>query len=383
MAVVPPPAEQIPFRPSTFVPVQPAPAAPEVLPAPDAQEAFAPALTPVEDWARRVFGGAEYLHWWLRETRSPPLLTTSSPAAGGVLGVGNTMVLFGGDRSAGNTDFNGARLTVGYWFAIGKFGLELDAIFLPSVHSTFVAPSNGSTLLALPFTNAVTGMPASTIIAGPTAGGVMSGSFTGYTATSLYGQQANFVMLLAGNGVDTRLDYLGGLRFMEMNDTLDQTSISQSAAGVTTLAAHDAFTARSTFYGFTYGLRGTLNRGPFSLQVRGLGAMGGTDQQVATSGTNLGVSPGFYVQRSNLGNFQRTRFDMVYEAGINLGWQATSWMKLYAGYTFLWWVNPIRAGDQVDTTLNLTTAGPVRPLIPFKQDSLTAHGINVGLGFRW
>jgi hypothetical protein len=368
------------MRPGTLVQAQPEP--PEVLPAPEAPEAFSPAMTPVQDWARRLFGGAEYLHWWLREARLPPLLTTSSPAAGGLLGVADTSVVFGGDRSAGNTAFNGTRLTLGYWFAIGKFGFEAEAIFLPSVHSTFTAGSNGGTLLALPFTNAVTGLPTSTVIAGPTAGGIASGSFEGYTATSLYGQEINFVCLLAGDGEAARLDYVGGLRFLQMNDVFDQTAISQTAAGLT-LAAHDEFTARSTFYGFSYGLRGTLNRGPFSLQLRGLGAMGGTDQQVATSGSNFGASPGFLVQPSNRGNFQRTRFDMVYEVGINVGWRPTSWLKLYAGYTFLWWVNPIRAGDQVDTTLNLTGAGPIRPAIPFKQDSLTAHGLNAGLAFRW
>jgi hypothetical protein len=358
-----------------------------VLPAPDTQpetqEAFTPTVLPMEDFARRVYGGAEYLCWWLREARLPPLLTTSSPAAGGVLGVGNTTILFGGDRDAGNTQFNGARLTVGYWFAIGKFGFEAEAIFLPSVHSTFTAASNGSTLLAQPFISAATGLPASTVIAGPSVGGPLSGTFSAFTATELYGQQTQFVMLLAGAGVDTRLDYLGGLRFLEMQDSLEQTAISQSAAVAPTLAAHDVFSAHSTFYGFTYGLRGTLNRGPFSLQVRGLGAMGGTDQQVSTSGTNLGVSPGLLVQSSNMGNFNRTRFDMVYETGINLGWQATSCMKVYLGYTFLWWVNPIRAGDQVDSVINFTAAGPVRPLIPFRQDALTVNGLNVGLAFRW
>ena len=68
---------------------------------------------------------------------------------------------------------------------------------------------------------------------------------------------------------------------------------------------------------------------------------------------------------------------------LNLAWQPLPWLSVFGGYTFLWWVNPIRAGDQVDTTLNLTGAGPIRPAIPFKQDSLTAHGLNAGLAFRW
>jgi hypothetical protein len=338
--------------------------------------------TPLEDLAQRLYGSSEYLYWWLRDTRLPPWLTTSSPAAGGVLGVGDTTALFGGDRSGSNERFNGARVTLGYWFAKDRFGVEFEAFFLPSVHSTFTATSNGSTLLALPFTDAVSGNPMSKIIAGPSAGGLLSGSFTAYTATQLYGQQVNFVMLLAGDGVNRSIDYLGGLRFLEMHDRLNQTSISQNAGG-TVLADFDQFYTHSTFYGFTFGLRSKVNWGAFSMQVRGLGALGGTDQEVQTSGTSLSGSPGFYVQNSNLGLFRRTRFDMVYETGVNLAWQPLPWLSVFGGYTFLWWVNPIRAGDQVDTTLNFTSTGPVRPLIPFKQDALTAQGLNVGLALQW
>jgi hypothetical protein len=329
----------------------------------------------------RVYGRAEYLGWWLTEARLPPLLTTGPPGSAGVLGA-DTSILLGGDRAAGNTFFNGTRLTLGYWFALGRFGVEMEAFFLPSMHSTFTATSNGNKLLALPFTDAVSGLPTSTIIAGPSAGGPHSGTFAAFTATQFYGQQVNFVMLLAGDGVASRLDYLGGVRFLQMKDRLDMTSISQTTAG-TVLDLEDHVYTRCAFYGANFGLRGTLNRGPFSLQIRGLGALGGTDQNIQTSGSNLGSPPGMFVQASNMGIFRRTRFDMVYETGVNLNWQASSWLSVFGGYTFLWWVNPVRAGDQVDTTLNLTSSGPVRPAIPFKQDSLIAQGLNVGLAFRW
>src|SRR5579871_2601424 len=51
---------------------------------PEAQAALAP--LPMEDLARRLYGGGEYLQWWLREARVPPLLTTSSAADAGVIG---------------------------------------------------------------------------------------------------------------------------------------------------------------------------------------------------------------------------------------------------------------------------------------------------------
>src|ERR1700730_14776252 len=64
----------------------------------------------------RWYGRAEYLLWWLREGRVPPLLTTGSFANGGVLGASDTTVLYGDERLKTRHDdrFNGIRLALGY-----------------------------------------------------------------------------------------------------------------------------------------------------------------------------------------------------------------------------------------------------------------------------
>jgi len=343
---------------------------------------------------QRFYLSTEYVLWFLREGRIPPILTTSSPASAGVLGASDTRVLYGDDRleTRHGDRFNGLRFTVGYWLTdTPLLGIEAEAFFLERDSTHFKATSNGSELLAFPYTNAATGLPASAVIAGPSPNGPLSGGFVGYSRIELYGQQVDFVGVLA-DGASGRLEALAGARFLEMRDRLDLTSASYVLPAQTTLLSFaDHYRVHDVFYGAQAGLRGTLYWNRWSLQVRGLMALGGDDQSVRTFAANITQTPfvrnalntGLFVQDSNLGTFSRGAFDMVYETGFNLGFQLTPHIVVFGGYTFLWWVNPIRAGDQVDTTLNLTGSGPARPVIPFREDSFWAQGLNAGVTFRW
>jgi hypothetical protein len=339
-----------------------------------------------------LYFGAEYILWFLREGRIPPILTTSSPASAGILGASDTRVLYGDDRleTRHGDRFNGMRLTVGYWLT-PLLAIEGEAFVLERDSTYFKAISNGSEVLAFPYTNAATGLPASTVIAGPSPNGLLRGAFVGYSRVELFGQQVNLVGVLA-DGPGGRLEALAGARFLEMRDRLDLTSVSYVLpAQATLLSFDDHFRTHDVFYGGQAGLRGTLNRGRWSLQLRGSMALGGDDQMVQTYAANLVQTPlslkllntGLFVQDSNLGTFHRGAFDMVYETGVNIGFQLTPRITVFGGYTFLWWVNPIRAGDQVDTTLNLTGSSPARPVIPFREDSFWAQGLNAGVSFRW
>ena len=58
---------------------------------------------------RLVLGG-EYLLWFVRAQATPPLVTTSSPAFNGIIGQGDTQVLYG-NQAATNTMHNGARFS--------------------------------------------------------------------------------------------------------------------------------------------------------------------------------------------------------------------------------------------------------------------------------
>ena len=59
------------------------------------------------------------------------------------------------------------------------------------------------------------------------------------------------------------------------------------------------------------------------------------------------------MQATNSGSFTRNEFSVVPEIGINLGYNVTQNLRLFAGYNFLYWTNVLRVADQVDTTLNV------------------------------
>ena len=118
-------------------------------------------------------------------------------------------------------------------------------------------------------------------------------------------------------------------------------------------------------------------------------------QTLLVGGVPAASAPfGLLAQATNSGHFTRDRFSVVPEVGVNVGWQATPHFKLYVGYNFLYWTNVLRAGDQIDTTLNVPSrpgplllernpANPPRPAVLFRETDLWAQGVNVGLQFTW
>jgi hypothetical protein len=342
----------------------------------------------------RLYGHVEYLMWYLREGRIPPLLTTGLAASAGRLGSADTEVLYGGDRleTRHGDRFFGTRLTAGYWFDQDQsIGLEGRAIFLERDSTYFKAVSDGTTLLARPYVDALTGSPASEILAGSAPGGLRSGGFVGYSRIELFDQEVNVQAALSA-GAQWRLDALAGVHFLQMRDRLDVTSTGRSLPDLADLyGLTDHFRADDQFYGGQLGMRGEYNLGPWFLTARGEAALGGTVQTVRAFGDRTFQTPfgktvqpfGLAVQPSNTGRFTRADLDAVYEVGIDAGCRLTSHIAVFVGYTFIGWNNPIRSGDQVDLVINTGRAGPARPAIPFKEDFLWAQGVNVGLNFSW
>jgi hypothetical protein len=336
----------------------------------------------------------EYLIWFLREGHVPPLLTTSSFASGGRGGELDTRVLYGDDRLETRHDdrFVGARVTLGWLNPAQTFGLEGRAFFLERDSTYFKAVSDGSTLLARPYVNAQDGLPASEVIAGPTPQGLRDGGFVGYSRVELFGEEANAVVPLGG--VDwLRWDLLAGARFLQMRDRLDLTSTGHLPPGGPVLfGLTDHFRTHNAYYGGQLGLRGEALWDVWVLQLRGTAGLGGDDQQVRAFGDRTYQTPygktvtpyGLAVQPGNAGTHRRGELDMVSEVGVNLGCRLTRHVLLWGGYNFLYWNNPVRAGDQVDLAVNPNPAAPpARPAVPFKTDNFWAQGVTVGLEVFW
>ncbi len=325
------------------------------------------------------------------------MLTTSSPASQGILGAADTRVLYGGDRQETRHDdeFNGVRIGVQWMNADNSLGVEARAFFLERDSTYFKAVSDGSELLAMPYYNPVLNREEARIIAGPAPGrGFLSGGFVGYSRIEWYGEDVNAVVPLAVEST-WRLDLLAGLRFFQMRDRFEDTATSRTQPdGATLWGVTDNYRVGNAFYGGQVGVRGESWFGRFFVQARATIALGGDDERVRAFGQAIYQTPqirvvspvGLYVQPSNTGQFTRVNFDGAGEAAINVGYQLTSWARVYAGYTFLYWADPLRAGDQVDMVVNRaqgSTPTPVRPLVTFKGDALWAQGVNAGLELRW
>lgn len=338
----------------------------------------------------------DYILWWLREGRTPPLLTTSSAGSAGILGQPDTHVLYGGDRleTRHGDRFNGLRPALGYWFDDQHTcGIEASAFFLERDSTYFKALSDGTQPLARPLI-APDGASTSFLLAGPLpAGGelfagnavtgTLNGGFVGYSRVELFGEEVNLTTrLLAGN--QGRLELLCGAHFLQMRDRIDLTSTGHPVADPATLVGlTDHFRVANEFYGGQVGLRAERVYRRWCLSVTGEVAPGATQTNVRAFGSQTYQTPftrvvtpyGLAVQPSNAVSFSHSEFDVVSELDVNVQCRLTGWAKLFTGYTFLYWARCVRAGDQIELSST--------PSIPFRTDAFWAQGLNAGMEFTW
>jgi hypothetical protein len=165
-----------------------------------------------------------------------------------------------------------------------------------------------------------------------------------------------------------------------------------------------ARSAASPSYGtpltaFNLGFRGEVRRGAWVLRGLADVAVGDNHEVVDVNGATTvsvpGAGPpvtnpgGLLALPSNIGHQSRDRVAVIPEFGLQVGYQLTAHLRAYAGYTFLYWGEVARAGNQVDLTVdpNLLppvmqpVSGPLRPAAQLENTSFWAQGIDLGLEF--
>jgi len=358
----------------------------------DDQDACGP---PGQIWAR-----AEYLLWWTKSSLLPPLLTTSPPGTplgtAGVLGSSGTSVLFGGSGFSANPR-SGGRFTLGTWLDNDNtFGVEANFFALESRSAPFYATSSGSPILVRPFFNSDTGLRDNLFVAFP---GFVQGTFKASVSSSnLYGGE----MLLRQNllcGCNYRVDLLGGYRFLHLNEGLD---IAESEINTDPNAPipvgfridlTDSYHTRNSFNGGQLGIDGEYRFGQFYVDTLAKLALGDNGTLVTLGGSTridpftTAVPGGFLVSPAQVGQFRRNSFAVVPEGGLRVGWQVTDYVRVFAGYTFLYWTNVARPGDQASLAVSLLrlppgAAGPPQPL-NIKTSDYWAQGLTVGVECRY
>src|SRR5262245_28452178 len=116
------------------------------------------------------YGSGEYLLWWIKNGRVPPLVTGGDK---GVPGSPGTRIL------VDSLDFvddlrQGGRFALGYRFeTIPSVGVEANYFFLSDQLADVGFSSGGDPVLGRPYLDVATGMPAATLISSP---GVAAGT---------------------------------------------------------------------------------------------------------------------------------------------------------------------------------------------------------------
>lgn len=392
------------MRPPTLGIIEPAPPGPPPL-APTAAPPpplFADAA--LDGFSTRWWIGVDYLLWWTKGDRLPPLITSGAPndALPGALGQPGTQTLFGGDYDSRVR--SGVRLRGAYWFTPDQtFGMDATFFFLGGQSASFYDSSNGDPVLARPFYNINTGHEDAFIVAFPNQQG---GEIAAALSTRLWGADLDLRGMLF-RGASYQVNLLGGFRFLALHDGLalkeNDTFFSPIDGSPTFWATTlDRFHTSNQFYGGQLGADVMWCRGRFFIDVLGKVALGVSVENAGIDGwaaynTPQGASgtlgAGQLALPSNIGHFSQDRFAVVPEFAINFGYALTRHIRLTFGYTFLLWSNVMRAGDQIDRGLNPTelTAlanrgpllGPARPNFPFQSTDFWAQGLNFGLQFRY
>jgi hypothetical protein len=367
----------------------------------------------------QVWLTAEYLFWGTSGMKIPPIATSSpvgtSMAATGVIGLPTTHLLFGGDTILNNWR-SGVRVNTGFWCDDEQLtGVDMTFFYLGTKQQTYSATSAGDPLLARPFYDASTNMqnaqlvtfatrsPTGTLL--PTQVGII-----GFRATnSFWGADFNFRKNLWDDG-SLRVDGLFGFKFLQLRDmlnvgstvTADDPTAANGVAFGTNFTSMDSFQTRSDFYGGQVGLKGEYNMGRWSIGMVGKLALGDTYQAVAINGSSTSAPPGggkattsvggLFAQNTNIGTYSASNFSVAPEININLSYQLTQHIRIFGGYSILYWSNVARAGNQIDYTVNSTQIatggsstllGPARPAFIMHESGFWANGINIGLEFRW
>lgn len=356
--------------------------------------------------ARNIGGlriDVEYLTMWTTGANLPPLVSTSPigtarPDAG-VLGTTGARTIFGGE-AFGASDRPGTRLTIDMGineeFAIIASGVYFGAD--PSDH--FFASSDGSTILARPFTNSQTFTNDSELVAFPNvlAGSVeVSGSSEGYLGD--IGLRRKFLSGSRGQlfGLMT-YRHLGFTDSVGITEDLESIDLGGVVPLGTTFLVRDRFEASNYFNGLAMGGGITTSNSDWLLEFRSLLSLGSLDRRMAINGstevTVPSISPtttvgGLLAQGTNIANYKSSTFVISPEFRLTAHRRITKSVSAAFGYTVLVMPEVWRAGNNVDPVVNTSQvgggvlAGNARPSFTSNDSTLVMQGLTLGLSANW
>lgn len=345
----------------------------------------------------RLFGRVEFLWWYLKKDDVPALLSTGPEGTTGLPGADGVSILYDGAVASRHDRFIGVRPTFGYWFNDQETaGIEVSGFFIER-DSAILHIKRVTTPLFRLYTDANTGETAADQFAGLLPSGITRrGSIQVYGRQEIYGEDIRGLFQLQQSET-WRWYGIAGAKFLQFRNQLNITTTGYDEPDLNVLyGVQDNFFTYDRFFGGQVGVRGEFKSGAWFANGTASIGLGGTQQRILTWGTRLVQTPlsydrrpvGLMVQYTNTGDDTRWVFDAVPEVNVNLGYSPRDWFSVQIGYSFLFWMNTLRAADQID---NVNTdqingpnfTGPARPIIPWKESSFWAQGLCIGAELRW
>lgn len=341
------------------------------------------------------WASADYMFGWINGVSTQPFVTATSVTGGVPTGLVSGDNINGGFR-------NGFQVRGGFWLdECGTCGIDMGMLYLGALASRSQVGDIPGFVVGRPFLNALTNAPDEQIVNIP---GLVSGRVTVDAASSdFWGADLAFRKLICCT-CNGRLDWLVGYRFLYYGDSVrvneEVRPLPPLFPAGARISVSDSFTAQNQFHGALLALAGEYRLGSWYVQGRGGVSFGGTFRRATISGsTTVEVPPGppvtvpggLLALSSNSGTYSASDWVFMPEASVRVGYQVTSQLRIYAGYSFLYWPAVYRAADQIDPVVNpgllpppvVPLTGPVRPLFPDRQSSLWVHGASVGLELRY
>jgi hypothetical protein len=353
--------------------------------------------------------GGEYLGWWTRSTQLPVLAATGPIPASLADPVTTPVPVLSG--SFGQTLHGGARFSGGWWFSDDqRRGIDTRFLFLFRNGTGFTTNSAQFPVLGRPFFNVNDPVgPLTDVIGAP---GRSSGGLAVHLDNSLWGAEVNYRRFLAGNPC-FRLDGLVGYRYLNFSETLTITETGivdpnnpMLAAGRAPFAtATDRFRTENNFHGGQVGLTAEARRGRWFVNGRGSIAFGTVFQTAEIAGGQTQAFPNgtagqfagglLALPGANIGTFNQSKFAVLPEVGLNLGYHVTPNMRVFVGYNFLYLSSVLRPANVIDPMVDASRvpnflpnpapvlAGVPRPSPQFNTTDFWAQGISFGLQWTW
>lgn len=343
----------------------------------------------------------DYLLMWTKNDRVPPLLTTGPTAdiRPGAIGREFTRILYG--DAIDFEERHGGRFTLEMPFgASDEWSLSASYFLLGARDVGPKRFSPGSPVLARPFFDVVNNREDSSLVSFP---GVARGAIAINADSFLQGAEAHLQRELHWHE-HRRVVLFAGVRYVNLDEELNIAETSFLPRTDTMVRrrinVQDRFEADNDFFGGQVGGSFECDYKRFRFNMTSKVALGNVHETIVVRGrTVIDTAPltdepaGFFALATNSGRFSRNSFAVVPEVSAKLGLRISERLTVFGGYSYLYWSNVARPGEQIDRNLNpnliptsVSFGGPAtprQPIMPFRTSDYWVQGMIWGFEFQY